>query len=890
MSYGIDKNTVLCLRGDSLQDLSLSPKTITNTSVSVSDGRLRFSGVTSYFKATGLDFNALLAGDFTIEYSFYMTERIVTYPTSYSIAAGTDRFTYVHECAGGTTYVFHPTSGTNMTGSAPEFALNTWKHIAIVKKSGNATIYIDGVKTVGPIALTNLKTTGATEIYFGRLNSSDSATQFTGYMKNIRVSNCARYSANYTPSATPFTSVRITNMRLLDNSFCCEVYKGSANETISKYEILLNGSVIETVSGNFSAKNITKSIDASSFVNGKNTIEVRVYYYGSTYTSRTISFHKDMHITYDFGVDENTVLFLRGDSFDDLSANPKIVTNNSTTLHSNKSFHFDANTDNITVTELVASDFDNVLAGDFTLEFEGYLLGYTTYSTPFGFMNGTNRSLYMHYPSGNVAAYFGKGATYDNCDISRGSGFPLNTWHHLAIVRRGNTGYMFIDGVCVNSRDVSTLYTDVAKLFIGTLSGETACWWNGYIRNFRFSKCARYTENFTPPSSHYHTSVSMSNIVREDDNIIFSVFKNSGFDTISKVDILVNNVLTRSLTNSYDYVSFSLDNENIIYGTNNIEIRAYYFNDKYISRTYTYKKEIALESIEVPQALDNYASHNEAIAKTTEFKNILSVIRSNLIAVLNANNITIDSSTGLIYLSNLFAQLSVTSPSDITELNNRIVELETANNNLISAQQTNILALKNALLAKNVPDIENATDMTTLINAISVFNELPKNVVLYSYGVDKTALTGGWAFGYIYTSTYGLTEKPAVQLKTDHIYLEANQGSSSCGGRVHAITRNKIDVTKYNTLRVKATLSFASSTQFMVNFNANFREGSADNFTYNAKNAATHLLLTEAAATNKVYDIDISEQTGLWHIEFQFHSWANVNKKAYIYEITLLNK
>lgn len=720
MSYGIDKNTILCLRGDSLQDLSFSPKTITNTDVTVSEGRLSFSGITSYFKATGLDFDALLAGDFTIEYSIYITERIVAYPTSYSIAAGTNRFTYVHECTGGTTYVFHPTSGENMNGSAPEFALNTWKHIAIVKKGGNAIIYIDGVQAVGPIVLTNLKTTGATELYFGRLNSSDNATQFTGYMKNIRVSNCARYSANYTPSTTPFTSVHIDNMKLLNNSFYCEVYKYGANETISKYEILLNGSVIETVSSNFSVKNITKSIDASSFVNGKNTIEVRVYYYGSTYISRTISFHKDMHITYDFGVDENTVLFLRGDSFDDLSANPKIVTNNSTTLHSNKSFHFDANTDNLLVTEPVASDFDNVLAGDFTIEFEGYLLDYTTFGTPFGFINDTNRGLYMHYTSSNVAAYFGKGASYTDCDIARNSAFPLNTWHHLAIVRRGNTGYMFIDGVCVNTRDISTLYTDVTELLIGTLNnGNTSCWWNGYIRNFRFSKCARYTENFTPPSSHCHTSVSMSNIVREDDNIIFSVFKNSGFDTISKVDILVNNILAQSLTNSYDYVSFSLDNENIIYGTNNIEIRAYYFNNKYISRAYTYKKEITLESIEVPQILDNYASHNEAIAKTTEFKNILSVIRSNLIAVLNANNITIDSSTGLIYLTNLFAQLSVSSPSDITELNNRIIELETAN---IELQ-------------------ENLNEITNL-KCFSVFNAISNTVgtlypdVYYNHGFD----------------------------------------------------------------------------------------------------------------------------------------------------------
>ena len=223
------------------------------------------------------------------------------------------------------------------------------------------------------------------------------------------------------------------------------------------------------------------------------------------------------------------------------------------------------------------------------------------------------------------------------------------------------------------------------------------------------------------------------------------------------------------------------------------------------------------------------------------------------------------------------------------ELTNRILELESNVNTLNSEKDANILALKNALINKGITDINNETDFSTLISKIDQL-KLSNDITLYSSGVDNTAVTGGWTSGYIYTASYGLTETPTAKLNSGgYLHLEANQGSSSCGGRVHIITKNKIDVTAYETLKIRMTTVFSSSVEVIVSLNSNLREGSADNYTYNAKNvSADYVLLNEkTSVTNKTYSIDLSKFTGSYYLEIQMHSGTSYNRKCYVYEISL---
>lgn len=91
-----------------------------------------------------------------------------------------------------------------------------------------------------------------------------------------------------------------------------------------------------------------------------------------------------------------------------------------------------------------------------------------------------------------------------NQDIS------LNQWHHIAIVRDGGTGYIFIDG----DSKATTVNTALAPLtdVDGDLNigkdTEYGRVHTGYIDEVRISKgVARWTANFDPPPEPYATSV-----------------------------------------------------------------------------------------------------------------------------------------------------------------------------------------------------------------------------------------------------------------------------------------------------------------------------------------------------------------------------------------------
>lgn len=84
------------------------------------------------------------------------------------------------------------------------------------------------------------------------------------------------------------------------------------------------------------------------------------------------------------------------------------------------------------------------------------------------------------------------------------------TWYHVALVRNGNNWYMFVGGV---DQSAAVIYGSAtaempdyaSTLIIGTTGAGTANHWlAGFMDEARISKgIARWTSNFTPPSSEY---------------------------------------------------------------------------------------------------------------------------------------------------------------------------------------------------------------------------------------------------------------------------------------------------------------------------------------------------------------------------------------------------
>jgi len=93
-------------------------------------------------------------------------------------------------------------------------SFDTWHHIALVFDGTDATWYTDGVEqTTGTIAVVGGMPDMSAAVNIGYQVSGNS---YQGYMDEIRVSDSARYTANFTPSTTAFTAD--SNTKLLIHS------------------------------------------------------------------------------------------------------------------------------------------------------------------------------------------------------------------------------------------------------------------------------------------------------------------------------------------------------------------------------------------------------------------------------------------------------------------------------------------------------------------------------------------------------------------------------------------------------------------------------------------------------------------------------------------------
>ena len=87
------------------------------------------------------------------------------------------------------------------------------------------------------------------------------------------------------------------------------------------------------------------------------------------------------------------------------------------------------------------------------------------------------------------------------------------TWYHVAIVKNGTSGYMmFVEGSQIGSTqtDTDTMANLSATLQVGRTidSSSVSSYFNGWMDELRISKgIARWTSDFTPPSSAYGQTV-----------------------------------------------------------------------------------------------------------------------------------------------------------------------------------------------------------------------------------------------------------------------------------------------------------------------------------------------------------------------------------------------
>lgn len=208
--------------------------------VQISDTQSKFGGSSAYFDGTGdylitpadssLSFGT---GDFTVE----CWVRISANSTANS---GGTRYANiiatVPSGGGGTNYEFGIIGDATNTGTGlfftswvsgtyagPSatftFAKNTWYHIAASRSSGNIKFFVDGTQ-IGTTQSHNVITNCSNEMRIAGTAVTAYKHELVGFIDELRISNTARYTANFTAPTTPFTNDDNTLLLLhMDGSY-----------------------------------------------------------------------------------------------------------------------------------------------------------------------------------------------------------------------------------------------------------------------------------------------------------------------------------------------------------------------------------------------------------------------------------------------------------------------------------------------------------------------------------------------------------------------------------------------------------------------------------------------------------------------------------------------
>ena len=95
----------------------------------------------------------------------------------------------------------------------------------------------------------------------------------------------------------------------------------------------------------------------------------------------------------------------------------------------------------------------------------------------------------------------------DYVNLSPISGtLSLNTWYHFALVKNGNSVKGYTNGTeyYSNASFTSSPYSTPSKTVRIGMGQDSPYYWQGYLQDIRITKgLARYTANFTPPTSEF---------------------------------------------------------------------------------------------------------------------------------------------------------------------------------------------------------------------------------------------------------------------------------------------------------------------------------------------------------------------------------------------------
>jgi len=170
------------------------------------------------------------------------------------------------------------------------------------------------------------------------------------------------------------------------------------------------------------------------------------------------------------------------------------------------SMYFDATDD-----RLVAAASPNIAlgTGDFTIELWVYSLDVSVSERGMFQTSDTAGGLKTTYTTGAVAYFKASGEMAANVGgtlyTTSGAGISQSSWTHIAVTRYSGAVNVWVNGISKASGTGNTANLSGQYICVGGYY-STSYLLNGYINDFRITKgIARYTSNFTPPTTAFLT-------------------------------------------------------------------------------------------------------------------------------------------------------------------------------------------------------------------------------------------------------------------------------------------------------------------------------------------------------------------------------------------------
>ena len=219
----------------------------------------------------------------------------------------------------------------------------------------------------------------------------------------------------------------------------------------------------------------------------------------------------------------------------------------------NYSVSFDGNGDYLTLPSGNASL--QPVSSDFTIEAWVYPVAFVANGNPVAVIDA-NASWYAairfgYESAGAISLLMSTNGTTWNINLGSGLGtLTLNTWQHMAVSKSGTSVRVFLNGVQQGSTQTlssATLMTGTNN-WIGYLNAPSTQYVNGYISNWRLTKTALYTANFTPSTTPLTAIANTSLLTCQSPTIIDNSPNNFAITKNGDCDVKELNPFIQSLT------------------------------------------------------------------------------------------------------------------------------------------------------------------------------------------------------------------------------------------------------------------------------------------------------------------------------------------------------